>query len=99
MTALYFSSCFKKESTVASFDPVENVWNEVGNLQVARNYHAVVELNDNFWVIGGDDGEEFERSNLYGAVGLPIESCNRSLSCRAVSPIIRLSCYCCSMTF
>ena len=84
------SSCRQKEPTVASFDPIENVWTEVGKLQVARSYLGVVQLDESFLVIGGDNrGQRFSPLDT----DPKIESCNLSFSCKTVSPVIRKSCF------
>ena len=77
------SSCRQKEPTVASFDPIENVWTEVGKLQVARSYLGVVQLDESFLVIGGDNrGQRFSPLDT----DPKIESCNLSFRKEQKSP-------------
>ena len=43
------------QSTIARFDPVENSWKKLGNLKVARDGHSVIQVDNEFIVVGGLD--------------------------------------------
>ena len=63
-------------STIARFDPIENSWTKLGNLKVARYGHGVIQVDNEFIVVGG-------RGNL------PTESCKlngQSMKCTTREP-------------
>ena len=39
--------------TIARFDPAKNVWKHLGKLIKPRNRHSVVQLDNNFIIVGG----------------------------------------------
>ena len=39
--------------TITRFDPIVNSWTKLGNLEVARNAHAVIQVDNEFIVVGG----------------------------------------------
>ena len=39
--------------TIARFDPAKNVWKNLGKLIKPRNRHSVVQLDNNFIIVGG----------------------------------------------
>ena len=41
------------DSTIARFDPVQNSWTILANLQVARRGHGVIQVDNEFIVVGG----------------------------------------------
>ena len=41
------------QSTIARFDPIENIWTKLGDLNVAREGHGVIQVNNEFIVVGG----------------------------------------------
>ena len=43
----------KSQSTIARFDPIENSWTKLGNLKVARAGHGVIQVDNEFIVVGG----------------------------------------------
>ena len=43
----------KLRSTIARFDPIENSWTKLGNLKVARDRHGVIQVDNEFIVVGG----------------------------------------------
>ena len=55
------------QSTIARFDPIENTWTKLGSLKVARKEHGVIQIDNEFIVVGGDQ---------YNA---PTESCKLNL--------------------
>ena len=72
------------QSTIARFDPVENSWTKLGNLQVAREGHSVIQVANEFIVVGGQSNS---RSNSYYEV--PTESCTlnrQSMICSTREP-------------
>ena len=69
-----------KQSTIARFDPIENSWTPLGNLNVARYAHGVIQVDNEFIVVGGNrSGDEDE----------PTESCKlngQSMTCTTREP-------------
>ena len=68
------------QSTIARFDPIENSWTELGNLKVARYGHGVIQVDNEFIVVGG---------HLDGAEEEPTESCKlngQSMTCTTREP-------------
>ena len=68
------------QTTIARFDPVQNSWTKLGNLNVARERHGVIQIDDKFIVIGGwtDDGGD-----------VPTESCQlneQTMKCATRKP-------------
>ena len=41
------------QSTIARFDPIENSWTKLGNLKVPRLGHGVIQIDNEFIVVGG----------------------------------------------
>ena len=70
----------EEQSTIARFDPIKNSWTKLGNLKVARYEHGVIQVDNEFIVVGGDrDGDEDE----------PTESCKlngQSMTCTIREP-------------
>ena len=69
-----------RRSTIARFDPIENTWTTLGDLKVGRSGNGVIQLNNEFIVVGGSaDGSKDE----------PTESCKldgQSMICTAREP-------------
>ena len=68
------------QSTIARFDPIENSWTKLGNLKVARRGHGVIQVNNEFIVVGG---------NRYSDEDEPTESCKlngQSMTCTTREP-------------
>ena len=42
-----------QQSTIVRFDPVGNSWKKLGNLKVARHGHGVIQVDNEFIVVGG----------------------------------------------
>ena len=68
------------QSTIARFDPIQNHWTKLGNLKVARDGLGVIQVGNEFIVIGGSryDGEDE-----------PTESCKlngQSMTCTTREP-------------
>ena len=55
------------EKNIWRFDPFENVWKLLGNLNLPRYGHGVIHVNNKFFVVGGGT------TTLTGV--LPTESC------------------------
>ena len=71
-------------STIARFDPIENSWTKLGNLKMARRGHGVIQVDNEFIVVGG-------WSDNY--VLLPTESCKlngKSMICTKRKPDLNL---------
>ena len=70
----------ERQSTIARFDPIVNSLTKLGNLNVAREGHGVIQFENEFIVVGGDrDGGEDE----------PTESCKlnqQSMNCTTREP-------------
>ena len=69
------------QSTIARFDPIENSWTKLGNLKVARSGHGVIQVDNEFIVVGGSRNERFEDE--------PTESCKlngESMTCTTREP-------------
>ena len=58
------------QSTIARFDPIENSWTKLGNLKVPRDGHGVIQVDNEFIVVGGsqiiDADEPTESCKLNG---------------------------------
>ena len=39
--------------TIARFDPIKNKWTKLGHLKVARDGHSVIQVDNEFIVVGG----------------------------------------------
>ena len=76
---LILSNSKEHQSTIARFDPIENSWTKLGNLNMTRSGHGVIQVNNEFIVVGGVDG--FAGSEL-------TESCklNRTMICTKREP-------------
>ena len=70
----------ERHSTIARFDPIEKSWTKLGNLKVARYEHGVIQVDNEFIVVGGSrDGDEY----------VPTESCKligQSMTCTTREP-------------
>ena len=72
------------QSTIARFDPMENSWTRLGDLNVAREAHGVIQVENEFIVVGGTrkwrpNGDDYE----------PTESCKlkrESMICKTREP-------------
>ena len=70
----------KYQSIIARFDPIKNSWTKLGNLKVARTGHGVIQVDNEFIVVGG---------NRYGNEDEPTESCKLnglSMTCTTREP-------------
>ena len=68
------------QSTIARFDPIENSWTKLGNLKVARRGHGVIQVDNEFIVVGG---------RRHGKEDEPTESCKlngQSMKCTTREP-------------
>ena len=77
----------ERQSTIARFDPIENSWTKLGNLNVARSGHGVIQVYNKFIVVGGLDG-------IAGSE--PTESCKlnrQSMICTRREPQLSLFIY------
>ena len=66
------------QPTIARFDPIEDSWAKLGELKVARLAHDVIQVDNEFTVIGGIAGAGGSPG------GVPTESCklnNNSMTC------------------
>ena len=67
-----------RQSTIARFDPIENSWTRLGNLKMARSGHGVIQVDNDFIVVGGSQ----DKNN-------PTESCKlnqQSIICTTREP-------------
>ena len=70
----------KLQSTIARFDAIKNSWTKLGNLRVSRYAHGVIQVDNEFIVVGG-------RISNFNAV--PTESCKlngQSITCTTTVP-------------
>ena len=70
----------KYQSTIARFDPVQNSWTKLGNLRVARSGLGVIQVENEFIVIGGGRSSSEDE---------PTESCTlngQSMTCTIREP-------------
>ena len=70
----------KEQSTIARFDPIQNSWTKLGNLEVARNGHGVIQIGNEFIVVGGTRKSDKDE---------PTESCKlngQSMTCATREP-------------
>ena len=68
------------QSTIARFDPIKDSWTRLGNLNVARRGHGVIQVDNEFVVVGGI---------RYGNKDEPTESCKlngQSMTCTNRGP-------------
>ena len=66
------NSGYGYKSIISRFDPVQNSWTKLGYLQVARKGYSVIQVDNEFIVVGGADGYH----SIYGILKeLPTESC------------------------
>ena len=73
-----------RESAIARFDPIQNSWSKLGNLNVARSSHGVIQVNNEIIVVGGTSG-----CLGCGFVDVPTESCKlngQSMKCVTREP-------------
>ena len=72
----------RRESTISRFDPIENSWEKLGDLNVARAGQGVIQVGNQFIVVGGSrSGKEDE----------PSESCKlnqKSVVCTTREPTL-----------
>ena len=64
------------QSTIGRFDPIKNSWTELGKLWRPRFGHGVIQVDNEFIVVGGD-------------ANLPSESCKlngQSMKCASREP-------------
>ena len=54
------------QSTIARFDPIKNSWTELGDLKVPRTGHGVVQVDNEFIVVGGKGNCPTESCKLNG---------------------------------
>ena len=76
------NSSDKTQSTIARFDPVQNNWTKLGNLKVARRGLGVIQVKNEFIVVGGLDGVDG---------GEPTETCKlneQSITCSTREPTL-----------
>ena len=74
----------ERQSTIARFDPTQNDWKKLGNLRVARDRHGVIQVENEFIVIGGHR-DDYARENV------PTESCKlnqQSITCTTREPTL-----------
>ena len=65
--SLFFSQCQKSnkpQSTIASFDPIQNTWTKLGDLKVARAGHGTIQVENEVVVLGGGGTVPTESCNL-----------------------------------
>ena len=71
-----------RQSTIARYDPIKNSWTKLGSLKVARYGHSVIQIDNEFIVVGGirkKNGHEYQ----------PTESCilkEQSMICTTREP-------------
>ena len=68
------------QSTIARFDPIENSWTRLGKLEVSRSGHGVIQVDNEFIVVGG---------LRWGKEDEPAESCKLnglSMTCTTREP-------------
>ena len=68
-------------SAIARFDPIKNSWTKLGNLKVAREKLGVIQVDNEFIVVGGMRDGWFDL--------LPTESCKlngQSMTCTTREP-------------
>ena len=53
-------------STIARFDPIENTWTKLGYLKMARDGHGVIQVDNEFIVVGGRLTKPTESCKLNG---------------------------------
>ena len=58
------NNSLERQSTIARFDPIENSWTKLGNLQVNRRGHGVIQVDNEFIVVGGDVKRKSESCKL-----------------------------------
>ena len=54
------------ESTITRFDPIQDSWKKLGNLKVARQGHSVIQVDNEFIVVGGKGNFPTESCKLDG---------------------------------
>ena len=73
-------------STIACFDPIRNSWTKLGELNVPRNTHGVIQIDNEFIVVGGGvGGSDGGKTSKF----LPTESCilnGQSMTCTTREP-------------
>lgn len=57
------SNEFKGTSSVEMYDPVLNQWFEKSNMPKVYILSSAVNINDKIYILGGEEGESFERSS------------------------------------
>ena len=75
----------KRTKTIARFDPIQNSWTKLGSLEVGRSAHGVIQVDNEFIVVGGDRVIVVVNGNE----GEPTESCKligQSMTCTTREP-------------
>ena len=93
MANTYFG---ERQSTIARFDPIENIWTKLGNLKVPRWGLGVIEVDNEFIVVGGygytiNAGLAPPYGNAPPYDPLPTESCKlngQSITCTPREPFL-----------
>ena len=57
------------QKAIAQFDPVQDSWTKLGDLKVARLGHGVIQLDNDFIVIGGNSQDSKTK------IPVPTETC------------------------
>ena len=76
------NNSWELQSTIARFDPVANSWTKLGNLKVYRYGHGVIQVDNEFIVVGGCKDDDCKNS-------VPTESCKlneQSTACTTRQP-------------
>ena len=70
-------------SAIARFDPIKNSWTKLGNLKVARDQLGVIQIDNEFIVVGGVRDHKISKEDE------PTESCKldgQSMTCTTREP-------------
>ena len=73
----------KRTRTIARFDPIQNSWTKLGSLDVGRSGHGVIQVDNEFIVVGG------RASGLTNHNNVPTELCKltgQSMTCTSREP-------------
>ena len=67
----------KHQSIITRFDPTENSWTKLGNMNWARYAQGVIQVDNEFIVVGGwgSGYGDFTTSYYSYGVSVPTESC------------------------
>ena len=74
------------DSSIDRFDPIENTWTQLGKLNKNRSGHAVIQVDDEFIVVG----------SAWAHYGEVTESCKLngpSMTCTTREPTVKMSWY------